>query len=82
MKFEMEEMIKAEIIIDDFISLVCSSSPLAWCSGIGLDNAQKWEIRGVGIIKKATEFMKEIELKKIAPEKRSKKTGGSKHINP
>ena len=52
------ERIEGEIIIEDFISLLCQASPLAWCAGQGMLHASEWEQRAVVQIHRATEYLK------------------------
>jgi hypothetical protein len=52
------ERIEGEIIIEDFIILLCQASPLAWCAGQGMNHASEWEQRAVVQIRRATEFLK------------------------
>jgi hypothetical protein len=51
-------IVESDMIIEEFIQLMCNSSPLAWCSGYGMDHASDWEKRAVVLIKRATEYLK------------------------
>jgi hypothetical protein len=73
------ERVEGVVIIEDFISLLCQASPLAWCAGQGMLHASEWEQRAVVQIRRATEFLRIVQqqtaIKTLKPRKRSKKTG-------
>jgi len=67
------ERIEGEIIIEDFINLLCQASPLAWCAGQGMLHASEWERRAVVQICRAAEYLKVAQQQTTAKVSRKAK---------
>ena len=60
-------MVEDRMLIEEFVSLLCQASPLAWCAGVGVEHASEWEKRAVVLIRRATEHLKAAQQPITAP---------------